>query len=57
MTGRPGLLIITNMNEDKEYNKIYPKMEKRLLSIWGREVPNATAFFFLSNLFIFLIEG
>ena len=57
MTGRPGLLMITNMNEDKEYNKIYPKMEKRLLSIWGREVPNATAFFFLSNLFIFLIEG
>lgn len=46
MTGRPGLLIITNMNEDKEYNKIYPKMEKRLLSIWGGEVPNATAFFF-----------
>ena len=29
MTGRPGLLIITNINEDKEYNKIYPKMEKR----------------------------
>ena len=46
MTGRPGLLIITNMNEDKEYNKIYPKMEKTLLSIWRGEVPNATAFFF-----------
>ena len=56
MTGRPGLLIITNMNENKDCNKIYPKMEKRLLSIWKGDIPNATAFFFF-NLFLLLIEG
>ena len=53
MTGRPGLLIITNMNEDKEYNKIYPKMEKTLLSIWRGEVPNATAFFSFQFIYFF----
>lgn len=57
MTGRPGLLIITNMNENKDCNKIYPKMEKRLLSIWKGDIPNATAFFFFFNLFLLLIEG